>query len=59
MADISKIVIPGGESYDLKDAEARESLSGLPIKAGTGTGAVVIGKEAASLAAGDYAVFDV
>ena len=54
MADISKIIVLDGTAYDLKDAEARESLSGLPIKKGTGTDAVVIGKEAASLAAGDY-----
>ena len=53
MADISKITLPSGSTYDIKDAVARQMLSGLTfIIAWDGTGTPVAGNLPAGVVAG-------
>ena len=47
MADISKITVPSGASYDVKDAEARTAIEGLAPKASPEfTGSISLGRKA-------------
>ena len=39
MADISKITLPSGNTYEIKDAVAREMISGLGWHRDSGCGA--------------------
>lgn len=59
MADISKITLPSGTTYDIKDAKAREligSLSGALTYRGTTTTAITDGSAASPITIGDKSV---
>ena len=59
MADISKITLPSGTTYDIKDAKAREligSLSGALTYLGTTTTAITDGSAASPITIGDKSV---
>lgn len=59
MADISKITLPSGTTYDIKDATAREligSLSGALTYLGTTTTVITDGSAASPITIGDKSV---
>ncbi len=59
MADISKITLPSGSTYDIKDAKARElisSLSGALTYLGTTTTVITDGSAASPITIGDKSV---
>ena len=69
MADISKITLPSGNTYDIKDATARELIENLTgytkylgvtttaLADGVTTNPIIINGESVTAAAGDIAVY--
>lgn len=52
VGDISQITLPGGNTYDIKDAVARASINGIFVIAWNGTGTATANKVPAGVVAG-------
>lgn len=52
VGDISQITLPGGNTYDIKDATARASINGIFVIAWNGTGTAVANKVPKGVTAG-------
>ena len=52
VGDISQITLPGGNTYDIKDAVARASINGIFVIAWNGNGTATANKVPAGVVAG-------